>query len=41
MFGLNFVFEGQNYNYILNALGGLLIGENFEVNFGDNCLRSL
>jgi hypothetical protein len=36
-----FVFEGQNYNYIFVALGGLIIGKNFEVNFGDSCLRSL
>ena len=41
MFGLNFVFDGQNYNYIFVALGGLLIGEKFEVNYGDSCLRSL
>ena len=34
-FGLNYVFGGQNYNYILIALGGLRVGENFEVNFED------
>jgi len=41
MFGLNYMFVGQNYNYILIALGGLRVGEKFEVNFEDICLRSL
>jgi len=35
------MFGGQNYNYILIALGRLRVGENSEVNFEGIWLRSL
>jgi hypothetical protein len=37
----SFVLCGQHYDEIVIALWGLHFGENFEVNFGQGCMRNI
>ena len=41
MAGLSLAFGGQHYGEVLIALGGLRLGVNCEVNFGEGCMRSV
>ena len=40
-FGQVFKFRGQHYDEILITLIGVRCGENFVVNIGEGCMRSI
>jgi hypothetical protein len=37
--GLNFVFGGKHCDEIFITWGGLHLGENYEVDFGEGCMN--
>jgi hypothetical protein len=40
-FRTSFKFRGQHYDEILITFMGMRFGENFEVNSGEGCVRSI